>query len=100
MCLNSGISSTLKQNNPNVQAFIDKSFDDVLPKFRQRAKYLQDFYLTFSTLLKILHKISKIPQKGWDNTKNNVLTVECGVTYSVHAIHLASLNSLQLGLCT
>ena len=36
---------------------------DVLPKFRQYAKYLQDFYLTFCTLLKILHKISKIVQK-------------------------------------
>ena len=60
MCLNLGISSILKQNNANLQAFIDKSLDDVLPKFRQRAKY---FYLTLFTLLKILHKISKIVQK-------------------------------------
>ena len=44
ICLNLGISSI---NNANLQAFIDKSLDDVLPKFRQRAKYLQDFYLTF-----------------------------------------------------
>ena len=51
-CLNLGISSILKQNNTNLQAFIDKS-DDVLPKFRQRAKYLQDFYLTFCSSLKI-----------------------------------------------
>ena len=50
MCLNLGISSILKQNNANLQAFIDKSSDDVLPnKFRQRAKYLQNFYLTFCT---------------------------------------------------
>ena len=61
MCLNLGISSILKQN---IQAFIDKSLDDVLPKFRQCAKYLQDFYLTFCTLLRILHKISKIAQKN------------------------------------
>ena len=46
--LTSGISSILKQNNANLQTFIDKSLDDVLPKFRQRVKYLQDFYLTFS----------------------------------------------------
>ena len=63
MCLNLGISSILKQNNANLQAFIDKSLDDVLPKFRQCAKCLQDFYLTLCTLLKILHKISKIVQK-------------------------------------
>ena len=43
MCLNLGISSILKQNNANLQAFIDKSLNDVLPKFRQHAKYLQDF---------------------------------------------------------
>ena len=60
MCLNLGISSILKQKNANLQAFIDKRLDDVLPKFRQCAKYLQDFYLTFCTLLKILHKISKL----------------------------------------
>ena len=47
MCLNLGISSILKQNNENLQAFFDKSLDDVLPKFRQRAEYLQDFLLTF-----------------------------------------------------
>ena len=63
MCLNLGISSILKQNNTNLQAFTDKSLDGVLPKFRQHAKHLQDFYLTFCTLLKILHKISKIAQK-------------------------------------
>ena len=40
MCLNLGISSILKQNNANLK---DKSLDDVLPKFRLRAKYLQDF---------------------------------------------------------
>ena len=44
MCLiNLGISSTLKQNNAKLWAFTDKSLDDVLPKFRQCAKYLQDF---------------------------------------------------------
>ena len=48
MCLNLGISSIFKQNNANLQAFIDKSLDDVLPKCRQCAKYLQDFYLTFA----------------------------------------------------
>ena len=49
----------LKQNNANLQAFIDKSLDDVLPKSRQHAKYLRDVYLTFCTLLKILHKYIK-----------------------------------------
>ena len=63
MCLNLGISLILKQNNVNLQACIDKSLDDVLPKFRQCAEYLQDFYLTFCTWLKILHKISKNAQK-------------------------------------
>ena len=47
MCLNLGISSIMKENNVNLQAFIDKSLDHVLPKFRQHAKYLQDFYFTF-----------------------------------------------------
>ena len=42
MCLNLGISSILKQNNANLQAFIDECLDDVL-KFRQHAKYLQNF---------------------------------------------------------
>ena len=60
MCLNLGISSILKQNNTNLQAFIDKSLDDVLPKFRQRAKHLQDFYLSFCTFFSM---ISKIVQK-------------------------------------
>ena len=63
MCLNLGISSILKQNNANLQAFIDKSLDDALPKFRQRAKCLQNFHLTFCILLKILDKISKLVQK-------------------------------------
>ena len=40
-----------------MQAFIDESLDNVLPKFRQCAKYFQDF-----TLLKILNKIFKIAQ--------------------------------------
>ena len=57
MCLNLGISSILKQNNANLQAIIDKSLDDVLPKFRQCAIYLQDFYFTSCILLKILRKI-------------------------------------------
>ena len=50
MCLNSGISSAsiLKQNDANVQAVIDKSLDDVLPKFRQQLKF------TFCTSLRIL----------------------------------------------
>ena len=69
MCLNVGISSILKQHNANLQAFIDKSLDDVLPKFRQCAKYLQDFYLTFCTSLKILCKISKIVQKRMGHYK-------------------------------
>ena len=73
MCLNLGISSILKQNNVNLQAFIDKSLDDVLPKFRQRAKRLQDLYLTFCTSLKILCKISKIVQKRIGQYKKCVL---------------------------
>ena len=70
MCLNLGISSILKQNNENLQAFIDKRLDDVLPKFRQCDEYLQEFYLTFCILLKILQKLRK---REWDSTKNNVL---------------------------
>ena len=58
MCLNVGISSILKQDNANLHAFIDRSLDDVLLKFRQCAKYLLDFYSIFWTLLKILHKIA------------------------------------------
>ena len=60
MCLNLGISTIFKQNNANIQAFIDKGLGDVQPKFRQCAKHLQDFYLTFCPLLKTLHKISKL----------------------------------------
>ena len=37
VCLNLGILSILKQNTVNLQAFIDKSVDDVLPKLRQHA---------------------------------------------------------------
>ena len=56
MCLNLGISSILKQNNA-IQAFIDKSLDDVLPINLGSVLniYKQDFYLIFCTLLKILH---------------------------------------------
>ena len=74
MCLNVGILSILKQNNVNLQAFIVNSLDDVLPNFRQCAKYLQDFYLTFCTLLKIFHNIKyqKLRKRKWDSTKNNV----------------------------
>ena len=35
----------------------------VLPKFRQCAKYFQDFARLFCSLLKILSKIFKIAQK-------------------------------------
>ena len=38
-----------------MQAFIDESLDNVLPKFRQCAKYFKDFTLLFCTLLKILN---------------------------------------------
>ena len=47
MCLNLGISSILKQNNANLQAFLNKSLNDMLPKSRQRAKYLQDYLQDF-----------------------------------------------------
>ena len=46
-----------------MQAFIDESLDNVLPKFRQCAKYFQDFTQLFCTLLKILNKIFKNAQK-------------------------------------
>ena len=69
---NLGISSILKQNNANVQAFIDDSLGDLLPKFRQHAKYLQDFYLPFCSLLKIMHKISKIVQRRMGQYKKCV----------------------------
>ena len=61
MCLHLGISSLLMQTYWHL--LHDKSLDDVLPKCMHRANYLQDFYLTFCTLLKILHKISRIVQK-------------------------------------
>ena len=67
MCLNLGISSILKQNNTNLQAFIDKSLDDVLPKFRQRAKHLQDFYLSFCTFFSI--KYQRLCKREWDSKK-------------------------------
>ena len=67
MCLNLGISSILKQNNANLQAFIDKSLDDVLPKFRRCAKYLQKLFAL--CYIKILHK------REWNGTKTNVFTV-------------------------
>ena len=37
----------MKQNDTNMQAFIDESLDNVLPKFRQHAKYFQDFTRLF-----------------------------------------------------
>ena len=49
----------MKQNDTNMQAFIDESVDNVLPKFRQCAKYFQDF-LHFANFL---NKIFKIAQK-------------------------------------
>ena len=58
-CPNLGISSIMQQNNANLQTFIDKSLDDVLPKFRQCAKLSTRFYLTFCTLQKILSKIAQ-----------------------------------------
>ena len=36
-----------------VQAFIDESLDNVLPKFRQCAKYFQDFTQIFALCLKL-----------------------------------------------
>ena len=59
MCLNLGISSILKQNNANLQAFIDKSLDDVLPKFRQRAKIFTRFLLNFLHFAKDFAKIAQ-----------------------------------------
>ena len=50
----------------NLQPFVDKNLDDVLPKFRQRAKH----FTRFCTLLKILHKIFK-----WDS-KNNMCHIK------------------------
>ena len=56
MCLNLGISSILKQNNANLQAFIDKSLDDVLPNLLIGS--MLNIYKIFTcTLLKILRKI-------------------------------------------
>ena len=76
MYLNLGISSILKQNNANLQAFIDK--------FRQRAKYLQDFYLTFCILLKILRKISKIMQKRNYRLDYTLLVNLCSLSYATN----------------
>ena len=75
----------MKQNN--LQAFIDKSLDDVLPKFRQCAKYLQGFYLTFSTLLMILHKISKIAQKRMGQYKNNVFSRQTYISIALSELN-------------
>ena len=47
MCLNLGICINFKANDANIQAFIDESLDNVLPKFRQCAKYFQDFTRLF-----------------------------------------------------
>jgi len=41
MCLNLGICINFEAKCANMQAFIDESLDNVLPKFRQRAKYSQ-----------------------------------------------------------
>ena len=41
----------------------------VLPKFRQHAKYFQDFTPLVCTLLSL-----KSRKREWDNTKNNVLS--------------------------
>ena len=53
-----------------MQAFIDESLDNVLPKFRQHAKYFQDF-------TRLLHFAKdfelKLRKREWDSTKNNVL---------------------------
>ena len=86
MCLNLGISSILKQNNASLQAFIDKSLDDVLPKFRQRAKYLQDFYSTFCTLQRFCTKYQKLSKREWDSTKNNVFFVVPSYSYQLHVL--------------
>ena len=59
-----------------MQAFIDESLDNVLPKFRQCAKYFQDFTRLFCTLLKILNKIFKLRKREWDSTINNVFKDE------------------------
>jgi len=52
-----------------MQAFIDESLDNVLPKFRQCAK---DFTHLLCTLLKILNKIFKIEQKRMGQYKKCV----------------------------
>ena len=85
MCLNLGISSIFEAN---LQAF-DKSLDDVLPKFCQRSKYLQGFYFTFCTLLKILHKILKIVQKKMGQYKN----VFC-ILFGMPSLHLITFLTL------
>ena len=64
-----------------MQAFIDESLNNVLPKFRQYGKYFQDFTPLFCTLLKILNKIFKIAQKRMRQYKkkcvaNNALPPE------------------------
>ena len=54
-----------------MQAFIDESLDNVLPKFRQCAKYFQDFTRLFALWTKYL----KLRNREWDSTKNNVLVM-------------------------
>ena len=59
-----------------MQAFIDESLNNVLPKFRQCGKYFQDFTpLFYTSLLKILNKIFKITQKRLRQYKKNVLPI-------------------------
>ena len=50
-------------HDANMHAFINESLDNVLPKFRHHAKYLQVYTWLFCTLLKILSKIFGTVQK-------------------------------------
>ena len=66
-----------------MQAFIDESLDNVLPKFRQCAK---DFTHLLCTLLKILNKIFKIEQKRMGQYKKRCSYTKIFVhAQSIHA---------------
>ena len=72
MCLYLGISSILY--NANLQTFIDKSLD-VLPKFRQHAKYLQDFYLTLALAKYFAQNIKNYAKENGTCTKNVLIVL-------------------------
>ena len=60
-CLNLGILSILKQNNANLPAYIDKSLDNVLPRFSLNFQHFaKDFGQNIKNCAKESGTIQKI----------------------------------------